>query len=204
MAIVEVVWRHLLAGAAEGRRRWASLGALADELGLGVSTVHRSLAHPAEIEAVATLRGGGLQLLDPYRLLLLFAAHRRVQREVIARRRVALPVEGVEQAILEAGGVLGAFSAIVWHLGENRIADYSTVVAYGTAALAGGLPVGGAGDVELLIAVGDRWLSRYGQHTTPAHAYADLFALPGWQAARFVEELDPRKLAASSEPVLLI
>jgi hypothetical protein len=31
-----------------------------------------------------------------------------------------------------------------------------------------------------------------------------LFSLPGWQSARFVEELDVREVAASDEPVLLV
>ncbi len=204
MPIVEVAWRHLLAGARDGRRRWPSLGVLAAELDLGISTVHRSLAHPAEIEAVATLRGGGLQVLDPYQLLMLFAAHRRVQRDVIARRRVALAVHQVERAILDAGGILGAFAAVTAHLGVNRIADYSTVLAYGSETLGGQLPEGGETDVELLILTPDRWIARYGEVTTLAHAYADLFSLPGWQAGRFVDELDPKAIASSDEPVLFV
>jgi len=204
MPIVEVVWRHLLAGASEGRRRWSSLGAVASELDLGVSTVHRSLMHPAEIGAVGTLAGGGVQVLDPYRLLVLFAAHRHVQREIVARHRVALGVEQLEREVLDAGGILGAFGAVVAHLGVNRIADYSTVVVYANARRGDGLPAGGQADVELLTVAPDRWIDRYGEVTTLAHAYADLFCLPGWQAARFVSELDPRAIAASDEPVLLI
>ena len=54
------------------------------------------------------------------------------------------------------------------------------------------------------------WLSltpgcgRYGRVTPLAQAYADLFSMPGWQAARFVEHLDPKLVAASDEPVLLV
>ncbi|MHB8506475.1 MAG: hypothetical protein ACYDEN_12280 [Acidimicrobiales bacterium] len=40
--------------------------------------------------------------------------------------------------------------------------------------------------------------------TTYAQAFADLVCLPGWQAARFVDQLDPREEAARDEPVLLI
>jgi hypothetical protein len=36
----------------------------------------------------------------------------------------------------------------------------------------------------------DEHLSRYGRVTPFCQAYADLFSLPGWQAARSVEELD--------------
>ena len=33
----------------------------------------------------------------------------------------------------------------------------------------------------------DGWLGRYGRLTPFAQAYADLFSMPGWQAARFIE-----------------
>jgi hypothetical protein len=67
------------------------------------------------------------------------------------------------------------------------------------------LPVAPAGQgTEVLVAAPDRLLARYGRVTPFSQAYADLFSLPGWQAARFVEELDYRKIAANDEPVLLI
>jgi hypothetical protein len=56
----------------------------------------------------------------------------------------------------------------------------------------------------VLVAEPDRLLARYGRVTPFSQAYADLFSLPGWQAARFVEELDYRKVAANDEPVLLV
>ena len=49
MPVIEVVWRHLLVGAREGRRRWPSVTTLVGELDISVSTAHRSLAHPVEI-----------------------------------------------------------------------------------------------------------------------------------------------------------
>ena len=48
------------------------------------------------------------------------------------------------------------------------------------------------------------FLARYGRVTPFCQAYADLFSLPGWQAARFVGELDIQKVAASDEPLLLV
>lgn len=59
MPVIEIVWRHLLAGAAEGRRRWPSVSALAAELEIPVSTAHRSLAHPVEIDAVGIVSSTG-------------------------------------------------------------------------------------------------------------------------------------------------
>ena len=125
MPVVEVVWRHLLVSAREGRRRWPSVTALAGELGLAVSTTHRSLAHPMEIGAVEVGPIDGLQVLDPARLLVLLAAHRHVQRDVVRRSWVAVPVAEVEAAATSRRVVLGGFGAVIAELGVNRIADYT-------------------------------------------------------------------------------
>jgi hypothetical protein len=205
MPMVEAVWRHLLVGAREGQRRWASLSALAAELGAPISTTHRSLAHPIEIGAVSVSSLEGLQVLDPARLLVLLAAHRHVQRDIRKRSQVAASAVEVERLATNPEVVLGGFGAVVAHLGgTNRIADYSTVLFYGDPVLPDLLPAQAGHGTEVLIAEPDPLLKRYGRVTPLAQAYADLFSLPGWQAARFVDELDPRRVATHDEPVLLV
>jgi hypothetical protein len=205
MPVIEAVWRHLLVGASAGRRRWPSLSALAEELDIPVSTAHRSLGHPVEIDAVSIRSLDGLQVLDPARLLILFAAHRHVQRDIVARFRVEAAAAEVEAMATNPKAVLGGFGAVVAHQGGiNRIADYDMVLFYGDPWLAEATPVTAGGATEVLVAEPDSLLHRYGRITPYSQAYADLFSLPGWQAARFVEELDIRKVAASDEPVLLV
>jgi hypothetical protein len=204
MQVVEVVWRHLLVGAREERRRWPSVTALARELGLAVSTTHRSLAHPVEIGAVDIGPIDGLVVLDPARLLVLLAAHRHVQRDLVRRWWAAVPVADVETAARSDKVVLGGFGAVVAHLGVNRIADYTRVLFYGNPKLPR-LPVAPEGEgTEIWVAEPDPWLGRYGRVTPLAQAYADLFSMPGWQAARFVEQLDPKTVATSEQPLLLV
>jgi hypothetical protein len=204
MPVIEVVWRHLLVNSREGRRRWPSVTALADELGLAVSTTHRSLAHPLEIGSVEVGPIDGLQILDPARLLILLAAHRHVQRDVVRRWWVAAAAVEVEEAASSSAAVLGGFGAVVAHLGVNRIADYTRVLFYGDPELSTIPAVPEGEGTEIWVAEPDAWLARYGRVTPLAHAYADLFSMPGWQAARFVEHLAPETVAASDEPVLLV
>ncbi len=200
----EVVWRHLLVGAREGRRAWPSVTALAEELGIAISTTHRSLAHPLEIGALDLSPLGGLRVLDPVRLLALFAAHRHVQRDVVASAWSSMPAEEIEAEAVLAGATLGGFGAVVAHLGVNRIADYSRVLVYGRVDLSF-LPKAPTGDgTEVWIAEPDSWLCSYGRVTPLVQAWADLFSMPGWQAARFVEALDPREVTGVDQPVLLI
>jgi hypothetical protein len=204
MPVIEVVWRHLLVGAREGRRRWPSVTALADELGLALSSTHRSLAHPMEIGAVDVGPIDGLQVLDPARLLMLLAGHRRVQRDIKRRFWVAAPATEVEAAAVSKRVVLGGFGAVVAHLGVNRIADYTRVLFYGEPKLARFRESSAGEGTEVWVAEPDAWLECYGRVTPLAQAYADLFSMPGWQAARFVEQLDPKTVASSDEPVLLV
>lgn len=144
-------------------------------------------------------------VLDPYRLLLLFAAHRHLQRDIVERLRLAAPVAEVESAIRSRPVcVLGGFSAVVAHAGANRIADYETVLIYGDPSLDEFRPAPPGEGTEVLVAEPDRWLTGHGGITTFAQAFADLFCLPGWQAARFVDQLDAREVAARDEPVLLV
>jgi hypothetical protein len=204
MPVVEVVWRHILVGAREGRRRWASVTALAGELGLAISTTHRSLTHPIEIGAVELGKIDGLQVLDPARLLMLLAAHRHVQRDVVRRWWVSAPVAEVEGAARSRAVVLGGFGAVIAHLGVNRIADYNRVLFYGDPQLPRLRRAPEGEGTEVWVAEPDAWLARYGRVTPFAQAYADLFSMPGWQAARFVEQLDPKAVADRGEPVLLV
>jgi hypothetical protein len=67
------------------------------------------------------------------------------------------------------------------------------------------LPAAPEGEgTEVWVAEPDARLHRYGRVTPLAQAYADLFSMPGWQAARFIEHLDPKLVAARDEPVLLV
>ena len=205
LSITQAVWRHLLVGAREDQRRWPSITALAQELDLGVSTVHKALAQPVEIEAVRVSRLAGLVVLDPYRLLLMFAATRRLQRDIVSRHRVALSARIVEALAGEDPRmIVGGFGAVVAHLGANPIASYTTALVYGEPAFATELPASPEADgTELVVVASDRWLERYGRVTPFAQAYADLFCLPGWQAARFIEELDPWPIATNHERELV-
>jgi hypothetical protein len=169
--------------------------ALAGELAMGVSTVHRALSHPAEIGAVDVLGGGGVRVLDPGRLLVVWAAQRRLGRDVIDRLQVPGSAPVVERSIGNGDAVLGGFGAVVAALGGNTIADYETVLVYGDPRLTRRRRItdpdpGRVTDVVVLEP--DPLLARYGRVTPLTQAWVDLFNLPGWQAARFVHNLLPR------------
>jgi hypothetical protein len=201
----EIIWRHLLAGTAEGRRRYASVTALAKELDLPVSTTHQALGRPVEIGAVTISAVAGLRVLDPVRLLTLYCAHRHLERDVVVRVQVAGSVEEVERLVSNVPGVIvGGFAALIAQTtGVNRVADYNTVLVYADATVLEALPVDADGPVEVVVARPDRWLGNYGGLTPGGQAYADIFNLRGWQASRFIHEIDPCDVVDGNEPVVM-
>ena len=101
-----------------------------------------------------------LQVLHPARLLVLFAAHRRVSRDIVSRFRVDMPAVDAERSATNSEMTLGGFGAVVSHLrGVDFIADYDTVLFYGDPSLPD-LPTARSGHgTEVLVAEPDRLLS---------------------------------------------
>jgi len=200
------VWRHLVTGAIEqDQRRWPTLAALAGELNLGVSTVHRALSLPVQIGAVHIRPGGGVRVVDPGRLLMVWAGHRRLHDDVVDRYRLSGSAPVVERSITNPAAVLGGFGAMVAHLGGNSIADYETVLVYGQPRLARRRVTDpDPGRVtEVIVLAADPLLAGYGPITPLTQAWVDLFNLPGWQAARFVHTLLPRLISDAVAPRVL-
>lgn len=202
----EQVWRHLLVGAFErGQRQWPSVTALADDLGLAISTTHRALEHPGSIGAVDVSRAGGVVLRDPGKLLILWAGARRLHRDIIDRFHLPASAAVVETSASPAAAILGGFGAVVAHQGGNRIADYTTVIFYGDPALDLDRcpePLWPWEATEVIVAEPDPALARYGRITPISQAWVDLFALGGWQADRFVHHLATELIHDGTEPLL--
>ncbi len=196
------VWRHLVTEAiVTRRRRWPSVTALADELEMGISTVHRALSHPAEIGAVVIRPAGGLRVIDPGRLLMMWAGQRNLGYDVVERFQVQGSSPAIERCISNRSAVLGGFGAVVARIGGNTVADYETVLIYGDPRLRRYRP----GDdsesgrtSEIIVLEPDPLLCNYGRVAPVTQAWVDLFNLPGWQAARFVNHLLPQLLADAS------
>lgn len=187
----EMVWRHLLVGALDLGVRRSSLTQLSEELNLPVSTIHKGLERPRAIGAV---RGSasGLRVLDPKRLLQLWAALRDLDADVVYATRVPVSVHEIE-ARLPSSAVPTAYTAFVRHERRNLIADYEQVLVYADVSDVKRRFPFRRGDANLLVLEPDPLLSRYGKVAPRCQVYVDLFNLPTWQAQRFLEAMD-RKL----------
>lgn len=185
----EMVWRHLLVGALdEERRRRNSITDLSQELGLATTTIHRALERPRSIGAVLG-SASGLRVLDPKRLLLLWAATRDLAGDIVYSTRVRNSAAEIE-ARLPPSAIPTAFKAFVRHEGRNVVADYDQVVVYGSGPELRRRFPAARGEPNLLVLEPDPLLQRYGAVVPRCQVYVDLFNLPGWQAQRFLNALE--------------
>lgn len=153
-----------------------------------VSSIHAALERPRSIGAV---RGtaAGIRVLDPKRLLRLWAARRDLERDVTYRTRVPLAVEEIEQRLPQEA-IPSAFTAFVARAGRNVVADYEQVVVYADAQQLKRRFGARRGEPNLICLEPDPLLRRYGRVAPRPQVYADLFNLPSWQAQRFLDVLD--------------
>jgi len=187
----ELVWRHLLVSAFDQGTRRSSLTQLSAELNLPMSTIHKALERPRAIGAVRG-NSSGLRVLDPKRLLLLWAALRDLSGDMVYATRVPMDVNEIE-ARLPASAIPTAYTAFVQHEARNLVADYEQVLVYADAIEARRRFPSRRGVVNFVVLEPDPLLGRYGKVAPRCQVYVDLFNLPTWQAQRFLEALD-RKL----------
>ena len=193
----EIVWRHLLVASLERSvARHGSVTALARELGLAISTVHKALQRPAGIDVVQIRPSGGIRVLDPRRLLMLWAGRRNIAGDRLFEGRSQLPAVDVERLLPSDRFILGGFGSVVAHEGGNRISDYDRVVCSGSPDdLPPGITEGTQGGTMVTVLEPDPLLPRYGRVTPLAQAYGVPFNTPGWPAERFVSFLNRRILS---------
>jgi predicted N-acetyltransferase YhbS len=175
----------------EDRRR-TSITGLSQQLALPVSTIHTALVRPREIGAV---RGStqGLRVLDPKRLLLLWAARRSLSKDLNYQTHVERPIREIEGRLPETA-IPTAYTALVHHQGHNTVADYDQVVIYGDRAEVQRAFPARRGYPNLIVLDPDPLLTNYGRYAPMPQVYADLFNLPTWQAQRFLEALNRQVL----------
>ncbi|REJ08039.1 hypothetical protein DY023_01885 [Microbacterium bovistercoris] len=186
MKQTERLWRTLADSALEGRRTWPDVTVLADAADLANGAAHHALRRLVDIGAVEVRRRGGVTVLSPEKVLIQLCGYRNLINDTLAvtsRRAVNDLLTHRPEAITLGG----ADAAIHWLGGRNTVADVGFRLAYVDENLTDDwpliLPAGEEVRVVSRDAVGRRtWRSGF---TSRAQTYADLFALPGWQASEF-------------------
>ncbi len=187
MKKIEIIWRELLYQAIEKRNRQFTQKDLADKFGLSTSTVFQSLKDPRKMGAVR-VTGRFFVLEDPEKLLYHWASVRDLKKDIVFSTRVELPVLEIEGR-MPSGVTFGGYSGARQQLAEPP-ADYDKVYVYSQKPSEIKERFGfQKGRENLIVLKPDGFLTDYGQTTTLAQTFVDLWNLSEWYAKEFTNAL---------------
>lgn len=187
MKKIEMIWRELLFQAIEKKNRQFTQKELAQQLGFSTSTIFQALKTPRSMGAVR-VTGRFFIVEDPEKLLYDWGSVRNLQKDIIFKGRVNLPVLGIEGR-MPGNIIFGGYSA-ARHILSVAPADYDTVYIY--AKEIGQMQERfkfEKGRANVVVLKQDPLLTQYGSITTLSQTFVDLWNLSDWQAKEFVRAL---------------
>lgn len=184
MKKIEIIWREILYQALEKKNRRFTQKELAGRFGFSTSTVFQALKAPRKMGAVR-VTGRYFVLEDPEKLLYHWASARSLAKDIVFAGRVNLPVFEIEGR-MPPEAVFAGFSAARYALGSSP-ADYDKVYVYTQSPekLKRRFELE-KGRENLFVLKADQFLANYGQVTTLAQTFVDLWNMPEWYAREFV------------------
>jgi hypothetical protein len=187
MKKIEIIWRELLYQALEKKNRQFTQKGLAEKFNFSTSTVFQALKAPRKMGAIR-VTGRFFVLENPEKLLFHWASVRNLKKDIIFSAHVDLPVMEIEGRA-PPDAVFGGYSGARQKLSAPP-ADYDKVYIY-SQNLAEIKKRFGAqkGNENLIVLQPDEFLTDYGQTTTLAQTFIDLWNLPEWYAKDFTEAL---------------
>lgn len=188
MKKIEFVFEEMLYQALERRERTLTQSFLSRELSLSLSTVNLALGHLRKMGAV-DVKARSFTVTDPKKVLLHWASMRNPSKDIIYATRAEMPAGKIE-AMVPHGTVFGAYTA--YRMRFNDVpADYSEVYLYGDESVKERFPPSGR-EPNVFVLRKDGNLGRYGETTTVARTFADLWNIGTWYAKDFINALEAR------------
>lgn len=182
-----MIWRELLYQAIEKKKRRFTQKELAEKFGFSTSTVFQALKMLRKMGAVQ-VTGRFFILEDPEKLLYYWASVRNLKKGVVFSGRVELPIFEIEGE-MPAKVIFGGYTAARQILNEAP-ADYDKVLVYTRDFQAVKQRFKfETGPVNFLLLQADSFLKDYGERTTLAQTFVDLWNLDDWYAKEFVNGL---------------
>lgn len=187
MKKIEVIWRELLFQAIEKGNRHFTQKDLAKKFRFSTSTVFQALRIPRKMGAVV-VTGRFFILEDPEKLLYYWASVRDFKKDLILKGKVNLPILELEGQ-LPPQVIFGGYTAFRQKF-KTAPADYDKVLVYAPNKEIFRKRFKLEKEREnLFVLKADRFLKNYGQTTTLAQTFVDLWNLSEWYAKEFTKAL---------------
>ncbi len=185
----ELIWREILNSAFSQGILVFTQKALADQFKISLSTINNALKLPREAGAIK-VTGRDFQIIDKEKFLLLWASHRRLNREIVYQTKTESSASQKE-GLMPPSVTFAAYSAFMKKY-QPAPADYDNVYVYADDKTLEEIkkrfpPCKGPANLVVLRA--DPFLKQYKGITPDAQTFADLWNLPQWYAKDFLEAL---------------
>lgn len=187
MKKIEIIWRELLNSVLENKVRRFEQKALSQKFGFSTSTVFQALKVPRQM-GVVRVTGRYFVLEDPEKLLYHWASTRNIESDILASLKVSEPILEIE-AKMPPEVIFGAYSAARMTL-TTPPADYDKIYIYSNdiEKIKERFEIK-KGNANLFVLKSDEFLSNYGQATTLAQTFVDLWNLKDWYAKEYVKAI---------------
>ncbi|MBI2547753.1 winged helix-turn-helix domain-containing protein [Candidatus Woesearchaeota archaeon] len=189
MKKVEWVYREIVYQALEKKNNQLTQLALAEKLQISLSTVNHALEPLRNMGAIA-VHQRYFTMNDPKKILYHWASIRNLRKDIIYATRVDKPITKIESE-MPSTIIFGAYSAYKYHF-RDVPADYSEMYIYGdTEEIKKRFPPN-QNTPNLFVLQKDNLMECYGQTTTLAQTFVDLWNLKEWYAKEFLLAMEKR------------
>ncbi len=196
MKKVEFVIREILYNVIEKKNKSLTQLSLAKTLNLSLSTVNLALKSLRAMNAIE-VKLKGFVVIDPRKILFYWASARNIEKDIIYKTRVEMPVRKIE-SLMPENIIYGAYSAYKFKY-KDVPADYSEVYIYTTeedlCEIKKRFPPSnkpanlfGLRKDKIM----DEYLNEHTKTTTCAQLFVDLWNLKEWYANDFLKALEKR------------
>lgn len=188
MTKIETIWCQLLFDVFERRETHFKQQDLARNLSMSTSTVNHALRDLRRTGAVH-VGGDGGTATDAEKILIHWASHRTLEKDMVSTIALAESVREVEGS-LPPGSILGGYSAVRHWYGEAP-ADYTTVHVYhrDPSLVTARLTNAPYGNTKLVVLQLPPLIPTRPETTSLAHTFVDLWNVTDWMAKDFVRRV---------------
>ena len=185
MKKIEIVWREILEKAP--KNPVFQQNTLAEKFKISTSTVSAAVTPLKNIGAIS-VTGKNFRVTNFEKILIFWATHRNLNKDIIYRTYVNLPVLEIE-GLVDNKTVFGGYSAGRMQLMESP-SDYDKVYIYHPEPkiMEKRFPKMDK-NPNFFILKPDPFLTMYGKTTSPSQTYSDIWNLPDWYASDFLTAL---------------
>lgn len=192
MKKIEFVYREILYQLLEKKNNKLTQLAVASKLNISLSTVNYALK-PLRAMGAVDVKLKNFTVVDKQKIIYYWASLRNISKDIIYETRVDKPIQKIESE-MPANVVYGAFTAYKFKF-KDVPADYSEIYVYGSDEIIDDIKKRfpeSKNVPNLFVLKKDSLMENYGQITTLAQTFVDLWNLKEWYAKEFLMTLEEK------------